>query len=77
MKKLKIECFDKQNTVIKKIIAARIDVTCNLTVISTSETDKETKFIRWIDKQIDHWNIIDEMVTVYYKDLSFIEITFI
>ena len=81
MKKLKIEAYDKDNVLLFRTIAHRIDSTRRMTIISTSEThfsseerESEKNNIRFISK-VDHFNIIAGMVTIYYENGSFLEIT--
>jgi len=74
MKSLQIEVYDKNNNRVIKIIARKIDATQHLTVVSLSESFKEKHTIRW-PKEIDHWNIFHNLITIYYKDGSFLEIS--
>jgi hypothetical protein len=74
MRYLQIEAFDKDNNIIFKVRATRLDVSNILTIISTSVTNKESDNIRLLDC-IDHWNIIDGMITIYYESGAVMEIT--
>lgn len=74
MRALKIEAIDNKNNLIFKIIAHRIDATQTMTVINTTTTGKNADNIR-IVSEIDHWNIIEGMVTIYYKSGSIMEIS--
>jgi len=72
MKKLQIECFDSEANLFEKFIAEKIDATIQQTIISKSYKESDT--IRW-PQEIDHWNIIEGMITIYYKNGCYIEIT--
>lgn len=74
MRKLKIEAIDSDNNTMFKVIAVRVDATGILTVVSTSESHKEKDCIRLVS-DIDHWNIIDGLVTIYYTNGNILEIT--
>lgn len=74
MRKLQIECFDEEGNIFEKIIASKIDATNVLTIISTGVSNKENETIRW-PKKIERWNIFAGIVTIYYENGCFIEIT--
>jgi len=74
MKAIHIEVFDKYNHRLIRIVARKLDATQNLTIISLSDSLSEKYAIRW-QKEIDHWNIFENMITIYYKDSSFVEVT--
>jgi hypothetical protein len=73
MRSLKIELFDEEYYLIKKIIAGRFDASLHLTIISESFNTKN-KTIR-LPFEIDHWNIFEGMVTIYYKCGCLLEVS--
>lgn len=75
MKALKIQILEsKSNKVLQTLIAARLDATKCITVISESLSLTEKSTVR-LPYGIDHWNIIEGMITIYYKNGLIMEVT--
>jgi hypothetical protein len=74
MRKLKIEVYDTENKAIFKVTAARLDATNNITVIASATNNKTSEYIRLIEN-IDHWYLMDGMITIYYRSGCYMEIT--
>jgi hypothetical protein len=75
MRKLVIEVFtpDNQKPIIK-LIAARFDATKHITVIGRATNYKEPENLRLIE-EIDHFNLMEGMITIYYRSGAYMEIT--
>jgi hypothetical protein len=74
MKYLQIECFDAEGIKFETIKALKLDATQQMTIISTSKSNKEYDTIRW-PQNILNWIVIPGMVSIYYKNGCYIEIT--
>jgi hypothetical protein len=84
MKKLQIKFFEIDEITglpmyRKTIIAGHLDATRNITVISRCEVNIENRKLDIDDLhipiKIDHFNICEGMVTIYYQDGHFLEIS--
>lgn len=74
MRKLKINVFDEDDKQIFKVTAARLDATSNITIIGYSTNCKTSEYLRLVD-EIDHWYLMDGMITIYYRSGCYMEIT--
>lgn len=79
MRKLKIEVLDEHGRVWKKVICVHVDSTKNITVLSECEikigVDQLDTTELIIPEKIDHFNIYEGMITIYYQCGKTIEIT--
>jgi hypothetical protein len=83
MKRLKIEVFNDQAQKRKTVICGHIDASRHITVLSESEVtinlgpskDKPNNKDLVITDKIDHFNIFEGMITIYYSSGGYIEIT--
>ena len=79
MKKFKIELIDEYGSVQKKFICGHLDITKKLTVLSECEiqigVNQNTVSNKILVGDIDHWNIFENMITLYYQNGETVEIT--
>jgi hypothetical protein len=78
--KLQIEVFNPKGDTIKKIIAGHIDASRNMTIISESTAYIPGKeYVNhsdyYICDKLDHFNIFQGLITLYYKSGAFVEIS--
>lgn len=78
LKKLRIDIFDEYGILKKKIICGHLDCTKSITILSECEINianpNNLKDLI-IPDQIDHFNVFECMITIYYKSGHYIEIT--
>lgn len=69
----------KAPELVRKIVCGHLDASRNITVLSESivfENDKTWKNLEFhIPETIDHFNIFEGLVTIYYKNGCFLEIS--
>jgi len=74
MKALKIDVFNDEAKKIESIIADHIDATNIMTIIYLSRKANHSDIVRWI-MEVDHWNVLPEMIKIYYNNNYHIEVT--
>ena len=78
MRLLKIDLFDEDYRKFQTIMAEHLDATSQLTFISSSQSWYESKKLcrsLHLPFELDHWNIMDGLVTIYYKCGCLMEIS--
>jgi hypothetical protein len=71
--KLLIDAFTKDGEHCNRIIAAHIDASKNLTVISRSVVGKFKEDL-FITEKLEHHNIFEGLLTLYYSGGNYLEI---
>jgi hypothetical protein len=74
MRPLKIEIFNPEYKKIETVLAERFDSNNIMTIIYLSKEYKHSDIIRWIE-EIDHWSILKDIVTIFYKNNFIVKVT--
>lgn len=74
-KKLQIKVYDSQNNCIHSIISGHLDSSRNITVLSESEIEGKNVKDIILPLKIDHYSIFEGMITIYYTDGHYLEVT--
>lgn len=75
MKSYKIQLFDKNNVVMMTMVSQHIDASPHVTCFFENDIDDDFVLEFTLTEKIDHINIIDGMITIYYQNEHFVEIT--
>jgi len=81
MKKLLIKLYNDRDICIEQIISVNMDATSHITILEKSfivgKTYQNNSLGQCyhIIKDIDHWNIIEGLITIYYIDGYYMEIS--
>jgi hypothetical protein len=76
--KLLIEFFDKKGNNLERIVAAHIDASTNITVISRAVNHKGNSVLSEeirIPEKIEHFNLFEGLITLYYQSGYYLEIS--
>jgi hypothetical protein len=71
MKALKIKVIEsKSDECIRTLLAKKIDASKHITVINESESFKEHERFDWLRLpfEIDHFNVVEGLITIYYSN---------
>lgn len=75
MKTYKIQVFDKDNNLWLTMISQHVDASRNVTLFYENLIDEFQVKEFTLPEKIDHINIFEGLITIYYTSGKFIEIT--
>lgn len=74
VRKLQIKLFDAHNQCRKVIITGHLDASRNITILSDSTIDEKKIGDVHIPEKIDHFNIFEGLITIYYQSGYYLEV---
>jgi len=75
MKRLKIEVYDRDRTVVHTLICEHLDVCNSMTIIGRTYKDGDDPQNYYFPEKITHFSLMEGMITVYYETGYEMEIT--
>lgn len=75
MRKLAIRIFDEQNRLQEQFICDHMDAVSSHTVLYNIQKKDEIYLRQCIPEKIDHWNLMEGLITIYYESGFTMEIS--
>lgn len=74
-RRLCVEVFDREGKLCKSLTAGHLDACRTITILYESESDQKKMSDQILTEKIDHFNLIEGMITIHYTSGAFVEIT--